>query len=667
MCGICGIWRPAGPPTIDAMVGALEHRGPDDRGSFVDASVALGMARLAILDTSMAGHQPMSSDDGRIVLVYNGEVYNFQEERRALEAQGVRFASTSDTEVVLRLYERYGDDFLLRLRGMFALAIYDRRGGSGNERLLLARDHFGIKPLLVARRGDSVIFASELRSLLASDRVEPAIDPNAIRQLLLYGAIVQPNTAIRGVTMLLPAHRMIIDRSGERVERYWRMETDRVAGLRSLPYEEQVERLRDALEESVRLQMVSDVPLGAFLSGGVDSALMVAMMTRASGRTLRTFSIGFEREGADIDESEDARRVAEYIGTEHTAVQIRGADVLDRIDHIASSLDQPSVDAVNSYFVSMAARSSVTVAISGTGGDEFFAGYPWYIELVRHQARVMEQSSRSRWPREIAGELLRMPWTNGLMGTRFGPRLLKLRQYGSFLNALAGRRAVFPTHTVARLLAPAIRAEAHAGSSTHSDIAPLDELPNGTTLERVAALTVRGYLNNQLLRDIDVMSMAHSLEVRVPFIDPVVADVAFSLPDSAKLGRVEHAEYTYASTYRQTGAKRILLDIGTQLLPPDYDKQPKRGFAMPFDAWLRGPLADVMNDALSARSVTERGLFDPDEVDAVRRAFLDGRCSWTQPWLLMMTELWCRQVIDRERLRINAARVASAVSVGGAS
>ena len=379
MCGICGVWGGEGREAVGAMVGAMRHRGPDDSGAFDDRRAALGMTRLAIIDTSAGGHQPMQTPDGNITLVYNGELYNFREERRLLEARGCEFRSTSDTEVVLRMYEHYGDDFLKRMRGMFALALYDRRRGPGRERLLLARDQMGIKPLLYARRGGRLVFASEVKALLASGLIEPEVDPVSLRLLLSYGSVYQPRTILRGVRMLLPAHRLIVEGGGERVERYWSLGLDRREGLRLRPYEELVEEMASVLEESVRLQMVSDVPLGAFLSGGVDSSLLVALMARqVTGHRVKTFSVGFEGEGRDIDETDDAERTARHIGTDHTRVIVSGEDVRERIRHIAYGLDQPTVDGVNSYFVSMAARRAVTVAISGTGGDELFAGYPWF-------------------------------------------------------------------------------------------------------------------------------------------------------------------------------------------------------------------------------------------------------------------------------------------------
>src|SRR5690348_15362202 len=364
------------------MVGAMHHRGPDDRGTLTRGDVTLGMTRLAIIDISSGGHQPMETPDGLISIVYNGELYNFRSERELLEAKGHRFVSSSDTEVVLKMYEHYGDDFLLRMRGMFALAIHDRRRGPGRERLLLARDQMGIKPLLYGHVRGQLVFASELKALLASGLITPEIDEVALRLLLTYGSVYQPRTILRGVRALLPAHRMIVENGTDRIEPYWSLRADQDKHLRALPYEQQIQEVTRALEESVRLQMISDVPLGAFLSGGIDSSLLVAMMARqVTSERVKTFSVGFEAEGREIDETDDAERTARFIGTDHSRVVVSGGEVRDRISHIAYALDQPSVDGVNSYFVSLAARRAVTVAISGTGGDELFAGYPWFIKM----------------------------------------------------------------------------------------------------------------------------------------------------------------------------------------------------------------------------------------------------------------------------------------------
>lgn len=646
MCGIAGISGSSPPGSIKAMVAAMHHRGPDDSGTRVDEGIALGMARLAVIDTTSAGHQPMLSPDGLVCIVYNGETYNFREERAILEEKGYVFESHTDTEVVLCMYQEYGDDFLLRMRGMFALAIYDKRKGSGRERLLLARDQLGIKPLLYCRTGNHFLFASELKSILASGLVERRVDPEALRLLLTFGSVTQPHTMISGVKMLLPGHRLISENGCERIERFWWLDVGRRADVAQLPYQELTDLVRDSLEESVRLQMVSDVQLGAFLSGGVDSSLLVALMARNSSHRIKTFSVGFEAEGASMDESGDAESTARFIGTDHARVVVKGQDVRDRIRHIASALDQPSVDGVNSYFVSLAARQAVTVAISGTGGDELFAGYPWFITMVVNAERELRNPLRSQLGR-VGASLARWPVFDGMMSGRLGARLDSLRGSFGFVPSYARIYQIFGVCGAARLLSPAIRAGSLIGRDLGLDVESADEIPTAPALERVSALCLRGYTQNQLLRDIDAVSMAHSLEVRVPFLDPVLADLALSLPRSAKLGSLASVRNPELASYRSTGTKKILVDIGSELLPPGMDTQPKRGFGMPFDVWMKGPLRDVLEDALSPMVVRARGFFDEMAVTRVKDDFLSGKGSWPQPWLLMMTELWCREVLDR--------------------
>ena len=629
------------------MVGAMHHRGPDDHGVVEDDRVVLGMTRLAILDTSRTGHQPMLSPDKQIALVYNGELYNFQEERSLLEKRGYSFRSTSDTEVVLRMYEHYGDDFLLRMRGMFALAVYDRRRGPGRERLVLARDQMGIKPLLYARVHHRLVFASEIKALLASRLIAPEVDPVALRLMLTFGSISQPRTILRDVRMLLPAHRLVLEAGREeRLERYWSLGLDRRADLRTRSYEEQVERVASALEESVRLQMVSDVPLGAFLSGGVDSSLLVAMMARQMGdHRLQTFSVGFEAEGNGIDETDDAERTARFIGTHHTPVVVSGQEVRDRIRQIAFSLDQPSVDGVNSYFVSMAARRGVTVAISGTGGDELFAGYPWFGQMVLEQTH-RRSTLWASLAKSLVASVTRRPVFDRLVLRRGGHRFGRLRQSAGFLAHYAATNPIFDAASAAAILSPDLKRAAQAGRTPHFDLLPIDELRQGSVLERVTGVCLRGYTANQLLRDIDAVSMSHSLEVRVPYLDRVVADTALSLPDDAKMGARPEPP-SQRRSYREAGTKRVLLDVGRRLLPEGFDTKAKRGFGMPFGFWLRGPLHDILRDTLSEEGVRARRLFDARAVATVRDQFLAGKVEWPQPWLLMMVELWVREVLER--------------------
>ncbi len=647
MCGICGIWGKNNKSAVDSMVKAMRHRGPDDNGTYFDSKISLGMTRLAILDVSDAGHQPMTVADESIWIVYNGETYNFKSERSILEEKGYKFSSGSDTEVILKMYREYGDDFLKRLRGMFALAIYDKRGGHGKEKLLLARDHFGIKPLLYANIGDQIIFASEIKTLLASGLIEPEIDPIGLRYLLTYGSVCYPHSIIKGIKMLPPAHKLVVENGEMKIERFWSFDINRRPELREMPYEELVKEVGSVLEESVKLQMVSDVPIGAFLSGGIDSSLMVAMMSEASNKRMKTFSVGFGDEGAKIDESIEAGLIARHIGTDHTRVEVNEMDVRDDIEKFAFGLDQPSSDGINTYFVSKAASKDVTVAISGNGGDELFAGYSWFI-FMQKELKKQKENPVSAKMKFLASSFFQQNIFDPLIPVKGGLIIHRLRNGGKFLNRFAANSwRLFGGRDTARLITKDLRAEAQVGRSFHLDLKKMDEIPDGTILERVSALSLRGYNNNQLLHDSDTVSMINSLELRVPFLDPLVADTALSLPDSSKLRTKGKLSFAENLSYRETGAKRILLDIGKDMLPAGFDKKPKRGFGVPHEAWLRGSLKEVYLDTLSEKNIVKRGILDVVEVEKFKDAFENHKLEALKIWTLMILELWCREVLDK--------------------
>jgi asparagine synthase (glutamine-hydrolysing) len=638
MCGIAGIFGTLDLEAIRAMIAASTHRGPDDRGFFSDDSASLGHARLSIIDLSPLGHQPMANETEEIWIVFNGEIYNWRSERDLLEQQGRRFRTQSDTEVLLALYERHGEAFVRRLRGIFAFAIYDRRNGPGREKLVLARDQFGIKPLLYSVSASGcIVFASELKAMLASGRVSGAIDPEALRSLLTFGSVCQPRTFLAEVSTLPSAHILVATRAnGIRIERYWSYRSNAMPELRDLPYSELLRRGRAIIEESIALQQVADVPVGAFLSGGVDSSLIAALMAgRHSGR-LKTFSVGFDGDSAAMDESHGAGETAAYLGTDHTRVVVSGRDARDAIEHFAAGLDQPSVDGLNSYFVSRATAQAVKVTLSGTGSDELFAGYPWFAGMVPTDAGNTRALGRfagiRRWIRR-AGDA-----DSGARTQSF------LEQYSRFYQCLgpAGARA---------LLTREYGGTAQRSVAMSEDLAPLDELSNAPVLDRISALCLNGYTRNQLLRDIDACAMSHSLEVRVPFLDPVVADFALSLPQSAKL-RPDGFPLEADASYDRSGIKRIIVDVARDFLPAQFFTQrAKRGFGLPFASWMAGPLRDVVEDTLAPDSVRRRGLFDPRAVAEMWRNFDGGHLSWNGPWVLMMIELWCRNVRDKARER----------------
>lgn len=641
MCGICGVFGSGLAEAAGAMVAAMRHRGPDDRGVFVDTHAVLGMTRLAVIDLSAAAHQPMSNEQQSVWLVYNGETYNFAREREALEKRGHRFRSHSDTEVALRLYLEFGDAFVQRMRGMFAVAVYDRRGGPGRERMVLARDHIGIKPLLYAETAAGLVFASEIKALLASGLVAPDVDAESLWFLLAFGAVPQPRTILRGVHMLPAGHRLVVERGARRLEPFWVLPGMR-REVQRLPYSEQVSLVRRGLEASISDQIVSDVPIGAFLSGGIDSAALVGLMATTTGASVKTFSIGFGGEGRDLDETDDAARVARLMGTQHSRIEIGGEEVRDRIEDFARGLDQPSVDGLNSWLVSAFAAKHVTVAISGTGGDELFAGYPWFGAVAAAPAARRDWRAGAAVATARLASWLPLDLVPRGLPARGVEKLVAMRSVSS---AFSRQLQIMGLARARSLLAKPVRSAPDLRSAErvfqHADLL---RDPAAGMVSRVSALCIGTYLQNQLLRDIDAVSMASSLEVRVPFLDVDLVETALSLPDSSKLAHPASAHG--GGSYADSGAKRVLIDAVRDVLPPGIAQQRKRGFTMPMAAWLRGPLAEIREATLSPRAVAARGLLDPEEIGQIHRRFLEGDAPWVLVWLPMILELWCREVLD---------------------
>jgi len=635
MCGICGKTGVSGAEPVTAMVRTMQHRGPDFSGISEFPCATLGMTRLSVLDTSDAGNQPMHSSDGLVTIVYNGETYNAMELQNWLEKKGYSFSSRSDTEVLLNLYMELGDAFLKKLRGMFALAVLDRRGGPSRERLLLARDPFGIKPLLYAECDGGIIFASEIKALLASGFISREINAESLRLLLTFGSVSQPKTMVSGVYMLQPGRKLIWQASRFSISRYVSL-----AALKSekiqLEYSEQVQAVQAILQKILNLQLISDVPVGAFLSGGVDSSLLCALMVKSGRKKINTFSVGFEQEGKHLDESRDAFETATHLGTRHHHIIVRGQDVAEKILDITQALDQPSVDGVNTYFISREARKHVTVALSGTGGDEIFAGYPWFGQMKRWTAQTQVSQ-------KLIARFMNLSALNSLASGRLGSWLETCRINANFLSRYAMCYYIFGPTGAAQILSKDIRRKTRYGQAMCIDIMNQDIFPQTDSLCRVSGLCLRGYTLNQLLRDIDATSMFHSLEVRVPYLDPELLKLSLALPEATKLSVVPNDKIP--QTY-QTGLKRILYDIAKPLLPDNFGNRAKRGFGMPFDHWLRGPLREIFNDCLNNTAVSSAGIFDPKAVYSIKKNFESGKIMWMKPWLLMMIELWRREILN---------------------
>lgn len=618
MCGIAGSFGACDVEAVRRMVRALAHRGPDDEGIWSDPAMpaALGHRRLAIIDLSPSGHQPMADPSGRLWIVFNGEIYNYRELRRELEGRGRAFQTQSDTEVILAAYAEWGPSCVTRLRGMFAMAVVDRRPGPGEPSLMLARDRMGIKPLLYWTRAGEIWFASELRALLASSRPGRTVRADAVIDFLAFGSVCQPGTVLEGVEMLPPGHWMEVRGGDRRLVRYWDLH-DATADMRrelaGVDEEEARLRLRAALEEATRYHLIADVPVGAFFSGGVDSTAVVGLMARLAGRRIRTLSVGFESEHRD--ERSFAEQAAARLGTDHRAAVIREIDVVDLFPKIVEAVDQPSVDGANTWIVSRAARADFTVALSGLGGDELMAGYGHFGLLARADR---ESPSGSPWRLAF--------WRRVRELGRVGRQ--SHRRYVAAADP-AGRRglarSILAPHQLrwafAHPLREAVWRRALDGYRPwyRDDADPV---------QRTSYAEVRGYLCNTLLRDGDCMSMAHALEMRPVLLDHPLVELVYALPERLKL--------------REDRTKYLLVRAVSDILGPETLGRRKVGFELPYVSWMGGArcLRPLMEDVLETEAA--RTLFDERCRAALRVRLAAGRppaALWG--WAVLL--LWLEQ------------------------
>jgi asparagine synthase (glutamine-hydrolysing) len=615
VCGIAGVLTHKNPLSdlrerLCAMASAMQHRGPDDEGVFISQEGRVGLTnrRLAIRDLSPAGHMPMSNDAGTVWITYNGEVYNADQLRAELEQVGYQFRSTSDTEVILKGYEAWGDEVPSRLEGMFAFAIYDQRT---EPRLLLARDHMGIKPLYYAFNGDVFVFASEVRTILASGLVSRELDHRSLVAYLRLGSVPAPHTIYRDIVALEPSQRLVV-----RLDRwqrptpitYWQLPS--AISATAITPQEAAARIEALFEASVRSQLVSDVPLGAFLSGGLDSSAVVGFMRRATTGTLRTCSMVFEE--ADYSEAAYARMVAESVGAEHFERVITAQDVLAEFDHILAAMDQPSIDGVNTYFVSQTARQAgLTVALSGLGGDELFGGYPNTFGQVGKVYRALRLARRVPLGSAAAGQIAtrtkRAGW--GRLAEAFADR-------PSLASAYVTRRGLFSVGELRAILDDEVFAASFDIVQHIESQAPINAA--GDEFNWVSRAELRTYTQNQLLRDTDVMSMAHSLEVRVPFCDTALVEAALTLPARVKTSPTSQPKPLLAQAIKQTVPAAITA------------RRDKQGFTFPFDVWLRGPLRQRITELLDAG--VSRGLLKPRAPQQLLARFDARQLHWSRLW-----------------------------------
>jgi asparagine synthase (glutamine-hydrolysing) len=629
MCGIFGIVaRNARIPdgVLDRATESLAHRGPDDSGTVVSrhpeaqVEVGLGNRRLAILDLSPQGHQPMQDAETGNWIAYNGEIYNFREIRRELENLGAKFISHSDTEVILKAYARWGERCLEKFRGMFALAIWD----SHHCRLFLARDPMGIKPLYYAQAGSYFIFASEVRTLLGTALVPARVDYAGLTNYLTFGSVYDPQTLIQGIQALPSGHALTWEDGMWNQRSYWDLVDSSAQSANRADEDERgtVEHLQPILEEAVRMQLVSDVPVGVFLSGGIDSSALVSILSRR-GVTPQTFSIVFRE--ADFSEAQYSRAVAAKFRTDHHEIDVSQADALAALPDALHAMDQPTMDGVNTYVVSREARrAGVKVALSGLGGDEVFAGYSTFRTVPR-----MERFAQ-RWthvPHMIRGPLVSVFGTLAAKNDQNRKLASLMRDNGQVLHPYFLARMLFtPRQRDALLRKPDAATGQIAEAWLHKQLQrslPLDPI------NRVSYLESRCYMLNTLLRDADFMSMSQGLEVRVPLIDHQLAKTVMALPGAWKLNRTP---------------KKLLVGALRGSLPDEIVHRPKRGFTLPFTHWMRSELRSEMENVLNARRVDDGpigSLLKGSGVERVWQEFLSGRISWSRPWSLYVLQRWC--------------------------
>lgn len=604
------------------MASVSVHRGPDDEGTYSDHEILLGMRRLAIIDVG-GGHQPIANEDGTIHVVCNGEIYNYKELTESLVRKGHRFQTQSDTEVLVHLYEEYGDDLVHRLNGMFAFALWDSR----RRRLLIARDRLGIKPLYYRETSGRLHFASEAKSILAATDAPREVDRDALHEYLALGYVPAPLSMFRSVRKLPAGSLLVAEAGSTRMSRYW---TPSAAVDEERDERAWREELLDTLERAVVSQMVSDVPLGAFLSGGIDSSSIVALMARHSAEPIKTYSIGFaDSSGAAYyNELPWARRVAERFDTHHREILVT-PDVARLLPKLLWHMDEPVADAafITTFLVSEFARQDVTVILSGVGGDELFGGYRRY--LAPHYDRYYQYLPH--WLRRAVF----LPLASVLPSDRHSALLDLSRRLRTYLlsstqpfdERYRTYVQVFARSSVESLLREPSSATVDTLSAAFRDVG------QGDSLSRIARVDMLTQLPDDLLHLTDRMTMATSLECRVPFLDNTIIDLSLRMPSRFKV-RGRELKHTL---------KRALTD----LLPPEILHRQKRGFGAPMGAWLKGELASLMSAVLSRDAIEERGLLRWDVVERIIALHLSSRADHTDHLLAMMNlELWCRVYLD---------------------
>jgi asparagine synthase (glutamine-hydrolysing) len=626
MCGLAGYYHPNTQLTaeenrclIERMCNVIAHRGPDDQGYFVShAGVTLGHRRLSIIDLS-AGKQPISNEDGSIWIVFNGEIYNYRELRLRLIQQGHQFSTNTDTEVIVHLYEEEGENCVKFLRGIFAFAIYDKN----TRQLFLARDHVGVKPLHYAVAGEEFIFGSEIKSLLQHPAIQREVNVEAVSDFLAFGYVPEPKTAFRNLYKLPPGHSLTFKEGVLQLQKYWDFSYQEKPLAKNEA--EYIEELRAHLSDAVRSQLVSDVPLGAFLSGGVDSSTIVALMTREINQPVKTFSIGFSE--ADFDELKFARSTAKHFGTDHHEFVVT-PDVCKIVEEIVWHHDEPFADvsSVPTYMVSKLASEHVKVVLSGDGGDELFAGYERY-------AQDRRKTQFDKIPPFIKTKLLH-PLSHALPRGLYGKNFLRnisLTPAARYVDSISFFHPELQSEMLTRQTRRSL-----AQHQTALNYAQIYASPTSADhVERLLYLDSKTYLPGDILTKVDRMSMAHSLESRVPLLDHKLIEFASQIPSSLKL--------------KGLTTKYIFKKAVTDLIPEEIIHRRKQGFDVPIREWFKHDLREMLHDTLLDHRTRDRGFFNQHAIASLIKEHERGRRNYARHlWGLLTLELWHRAFIDRQ-------------------
>lgn len=625
MCGICGIINLDGSSaenhteTVMRMCQSMRLRGPDDEAVETVGGACFGQRRLSIIDTSRQGRQPFLDEERNVCLTANGEIYNFISYRANLEKAGCTFQSRSDSEVILHGYKVDGLNVSNKLRGMFAFAIHDR-----DRRLtMLARDRQGIKPLYYFISHNYLIFASDLRAILSSRLVEAKLNPATLDQYLIFGVVPEPDTMIRGIKMLPPGHRLLLENRKVTIERYWEwpFPSEKTFNATSA-----LRDVRELLEDSICVHLQSDVPLGVFLSGGIDSTVVAALAARNSPLPLKTFSIGFEDGKKHLDERSTARKTANFLQTDHHEVLLTGREVESEFEEIISNMPQPSFDGINTFFISKITREAdIKVALSGLGGDELFGGYGTYQFLPKW-------GMLAKWWGRLP-DVIKKCLLGTLRGCVSNPfrkqKISRLEKVSNFKELYAMIRANGWSGEENELYSRQFCKKFQTCGDFEKSLSCLYEITDQENCWRMTQkLEMRNYMGWRLLRDTDAMSMAHSLEVRVPLIDDNLIHYVMSLPDG---------------WHKVIGwPKRLLVESMIDIIPDFVVNRPKQGFQLPMDVWMKGILKPVVDSVFDRNSIKERGIFDESKLCKLYRAFQDREVPYEYIWKFVVLESWMK-------------------------